>query len=47
LGSGGGSTFTLRAYAKVYDTLAEIAATIKLGGGGDQPYSVIAWSEWK
>ncbi|HEX2201008.1 MAG TPA: hypothetical protein VHH93_03210, partial [Gammaproteobacteria bacterium] len=47
LGSGGGSTFTLRAYAKVYDTLAEIAATIKLGGDGDQPYSVIAWSEWK
>jgi hypothetical protein len=31
----------------VYDTLAEIAATIKLGGDRDQPYSVIAWSEWK
>jgi general secretion pathway protein K len=48
LGSSGGSTtFTLRAYAKVYDTLAEIAATIKLGGDRDQPYSVIAWSERK
>jgi general secretion pathway protein K len=47
LRSSGGSTFTLRAYAKVYDTLAEIAATIKLGGDRDQPYSVIAWNEWK
>ena len=47
LRSSGSSTFTLRAYAKVYDTLAEIAATIKLGGDRDQPYSVIAWSEWK
>jgi general secretion pathway protein K len=47
LRSSGGSTFTLRAYAKVYDTLAEIAATIKLGGDRDQPYSVIAWSEWR
>ncbi|HYY16426.1 MAG TPA: hypothetical protein VE965_07255 [Gammaproteobacteria bacterium] len=47
LGSSGSTTFTLRAYAKVYDTLAEIAATIKLGGDRDQPYSVIAWSEWK
>ena len=47
LGSSGSTTFTLRAYAKVYDTLAEIAATIKLGGDRDQPYSVIAWNEWK
>jgi general secretion pathway protein K len=42
-----GKIYTLWAYAKVYDTLAEIAATIKLVDDRDQPYSVIAWSERK
>jgi general secretion pathway protein K len=45
--SAGSGTYTLRATAKVYGTVAEIVATIKLDGGSNQPYSVISWREEK